>query len=94
MTPSPQVRQGGEAIKTWTLLGVAPAHNLYGDHTVVEGGGTPRVPEAGRCEVIELEPVLDLLERCSKAIDVRPTGQPWRTRLAVDAVLRQHGRLQ
>lgn len=44
--------------------------------------------------VIELDPVLDLLERCAKAIDVKPSGQPWRTRLDVDRFLAAHNRGQ
>lgn len=78
--------------RTWTLLGVMPSKNIYGDHTVVDGGGAPRVPEGDSVQVIEQPPLLDLLAFFVGLHGERYTMSEDAERDA-EAILRAHGRL-
>ena len=94
MTPDPQVRQGGEAIRTWTLQGQAP-HNT----PLIAG---PELAENEYARVTELEPVLDLLHSADSAMRSAMAttaihksaraefGEAFRE---IDAFLREHGRV-
>jgi hypothetical protein len=82
VTPNPQVRQGGEALKTktWTLN--TRLHTIYADEAL-DFADDLLVP------VIELEPVLDLLEETLSYVPDYFV-EKWE----LDTLLREHGRLQ
>lgn len=80
MTPDAQVRQGGQAVGTWTLT-------TQGGEPVLKRGA-PQAPilYGKTVTAIELEPVLDLLERAVGRLD-------YVTDQEIVALLSQHGRL-
>lgn len=84
MTPSPQVRQGGEALRTWTLT------TQGGEPTLKRGVPQAKILYGKTVTAIELEPVLDLLERLMPAYE-REAWDP--TDFEIEALLREHGRL-
>lgn len=89
ITDHTQVRQGGEAIRTWTLN--------FSRYFGVDLADGPMLRGQEEPEVVELEPVLDLLEETLRWVPPKPTDWPKDSVSAtyeeIQALLREHGRL-